>query len=158
MEKIKTCIFLVTLCLVIPLRDNRNDILGEYLLIDYYTPTGLNALQAGYYGLFSKSGVRIYHVDARIDPNVGNQKNLQGYYSIFSFNNSDTNHKLIKMIEYDNNNSIPKTGLASNTDLFPSNSTLRSYYTYESVKIKYNISIGTLGDEVEITITNKEEK
>ena len=145
-------------CLIIPLREHQHDILGEYLLIDYYTPTGLNALQAGSYGLFTKAGVRIYHIDARIDPNVGNQKNRLGYYSIFSFNNSDTNHKLIKMIEYDNNNSIAQAELASNTDLFPSNSTFRSFYSYDNVSLKYIISIGTIGDEVEITITNKEEK
>ena len=143
-------------CLIIPLRDNENDILGEYLLIDYYTPTGLNKLQAGHYGLFSKSGVRIYHVDARIDSNIGYPKNISGYYTIFSYNNSDTEHKLIDMIEFDNNNSIAYTDYASNSDLFPSNTSLMSYYNYDGEKLGYTISIGRLGDSVKITVTKKE--
>ena len=145
-------------CLIIPLRDNENDILGEYLLIDYYTPTGLNKLQAGHYGLFSKSGVRIYHVDARIDSNIGYQKNISGYYTIFSYNNSDTEHKLIDMIEFDNNNSIAYTDYASNSDLFPSNTSLMSHYNYDGEKLGYTISIGRLGDSVKITVTKKEGK
>ena len=45
--------------------------MDEYLLIEYYTPTGLNELDAkNKYDSrpigFSKSGIKIYHVDSRI--------------------------------------------------------------------------------------------
>lgn len=46
--------------------------LSEYLLIELYTPTGLNGLDANYSYLnkypkmFNKIGVRIYHVDSRL--------------------------------------------------------------------------------------------
>ena len=146
-------------CLIIPLRDNEDNILGEYLLIDYYTPTGLNAMQAGHYGLFSTNGVRIYHVDARIDSNIGNPKNLDGYYTLFSFNNSDTNYKLIEMIERDNNNSIKKTGLASNNDLFIAGSSLNYIYNHDNYKYDFTIKITSMKENAIISITkNKSEK
>lgn len=146
-------------CLIIPLRNNEDNILGEYLLIDYYTPTGLNAMQAGHYGLFSTNGVRIFHVDARIDPNIGNPKNLDGYYTLFSFNNSDTNYKLIEMIERDNNNSIKKTGLASNNDLFIAGSSLNYIYNHDNYKYDFTIKITSMKENAIISITkNKSEK
>lgn len=145
-------------CLIIPLRENENDILGEYLLIDYFTPTGLNDLQAGSYGLFSKKGVRIYHVDARIDPNVGKPKNPTGYYSIFSFNNSDTNYKLISMIEADKNNSIARTGVASNYDLFVNGSFLNNIRNHDNELFDYTIKVTAIGDTATILITKNEEK
>lgn len=90
----------------------------EYFLIDFYVPTGLNAAQAGYDGLFTQSGIRIYHINAVVDPLQGSWKNLDGYYSVFSFNNSDTARKLIKIIEADGDYSIENTGVAENADLF----------------------------------------
>ncbi len=145
-------------CLIIPLRENKNSFFGEYLLIDYYTPTGLNKTQAGNYGLFTRKGVRIYHVDARIDSNIGSQKNLNGYYTIFSFNNSDTKHKLIKMIEADKNNSIAKTGLASNNDLFSYGSKLDQIYNYDNELFNYTIKVTSIEETATITVTKNEEK
>ena len=145
-------------CLIIPLRNNENEVFGEYLLIDYYTPTGLNEMQAGNFGLFSKKGVRIYHIDARIDSNLGSPKNLNGYYSIFSFNNSDTQHKLIRMLEADNNKSIERTGIASNYDLFTPGHSLSTIYNYDDVMYENIITIVSVGDYATIKITKKEEK
>jgi M6 family metalloprotease-like protein len=89
----------------------------EYFLIDFYTPTSLNALHSGN-GLFSESGIRIYHVDATIDPKVGNPQNEDGYWTVFSYNNSDTTEKLIELIEADRDRSIEKYGTIENEDLF----------------------------------------
>lgn len=91
---------------------------SEFFLIDYYTPTGLNAAHSGFNGLFSKSGIRIYHVNSIIDPKVGKPKNKNGYYSMFSYNNSDTEIRLITLIEADANNSIENTQIAKDSDLF----------------------------------------
>lgn len=98
--------------------DWKDSFFDEYFLIDYYTPTGLNEGHAGYWGLFSISGIRIYHVNSVVDPEVGKQKNEDGYFSVFSFNNSDTKNRLISLIEADGNNSIPRTHFADDDDLF----------------------------------------
>ena len=51
--------------------DWNHSIMDEYLLVEYYTPTGLNELDAKYQydnrplG-FTESGIKIYHVDSRI--------------------------------------------------------------------------------------------
>ncbi|MFA5741907.1 MAG: M6 family metalloprotease domain-containing protein [Candidatus Izemoplasmatales bacterium] len=86
-------------------------IFDEYLLVVFYTPNGLNAEDK----YFLTSGVIIYHIDARIgsgyDPD-------SAYFTIFNYNNSDTQHKLIKIIEADRNNSIESTGNAENSDMF----------------------------------------
>lgn len=98
--------------------DWKDSYFDEYFLIDYYTPTGLNAAQAGYNGLFSISGIRIYHVYSIIDSTKGKQYNDNGYYSMFSYNNSDTHFRLISLIEADDDNTIPKTWVAEDGDLF----------------------------------------
>ncbi|MDL2292931.1 M6 family metalloprotease domain-containing protein [Acholeplasma sp. OttesenSCG-928-E16] len=71
----------------------------EYLLVDFYTPTGLNAIGSGR-GLYDISGVRIYHVSSEIG------KNTNGYSSVLKYDNSDENIKLIKLIEANNLNII----------------------------------------------------
>ncbi len=81
---------------VILLIDDWNDtIFDEYILISYYTPTGLN--EADKYYLFSKYGVVMYHVSAQIDDGY----NSDYYYTIFNNNNTDSEHKIIKIIEAD---------------------------------------------------------
>lgn len=142
--------------LLIPLRNASDPLFGEYLLIDYFTPTSLNAIQAGHNGLFSLPGVRIYHIDARIDPSVGTPENnaSDAYYTIFSFNNSDTEYKLISLIEKDRNNSISKTGLASNSDLFFAKDSLNGVYNHDNTKIDLSVIIDSItNEEASITIT-----
>ena len=95
-----------------------NTYFDEYFLIDYYTPTGLNQGHKGFNGLFSSSGIRIYHVNSVIDYSVGSPQNVDGYFSVFSYNNSDTKNNLISFVEADENNSIRTKGITSNTDLF----------------------------------------
>lgn len=56
-------------CILI--KDNySNSIFDEYLLLEYYTPTGLNEVDSQHaydgYQCYSQSGVRVYHVDARL--------------------------------------------------------------------------------------------
>lgn len=56
-------------CLIIP-ANKVNSAFSEYLVIDYYTPTGINALDAknlysSVYN-FKNSGIRVYHVDSRL--------------------------------------------------------------------------------------------
>ncbi|MCI2111102.1 MAG: hypothetical protein LKK13_02035 [Bacilli bacterium] len=61
-------------CVLLPTAEGWNgSAFDEYMLLEYYTPTGLNESDSGIAGYrgngvrgFSESGVRIYHVDARL--------------------------------------------------------------------------------------------
>lgn len=83
--------------------------MDEYLLIEFYTPTGLNELDsleqyAGIYPkMFQKPGIKIYHIDSRL-----------GYYEGYSFK-----HYTDILDENDD-------GLATSTQLAHSNTTSQS--------------------------------
>lgn len=80
-------------CLIIPARnqDYNGTPFDEYLIVDLYTPTGLNEYDAGkisstYNCDLSQAGVRIYHVDA-MENNTGGLKldndwNEDGIYNL----------------------------------------------------------------------------
>lgn len=152
--------------LIIPLREFDGDYFDEYLVIDYFTNESLNFVQAGHNGLFSKNGIRIYHVDARIDKNLGNPNRTgtdkfgNSYYNtIFSFNNSDTDHKQIRLIEKDNNNSIVNTEFSSNDDLFYKGDFLENFTNYDDEKVEFILTIDEITKEyATITITFKKEE
>lgn len=104
-------------CLIIAKNFN-NSLFTEYFIIDFYTPDGLNQMEAGYSGLFSKSGIRIYHIDATPnDPTKG-----VSIWDVYKYNNSSTDHRLISLVEADGNNDIEGDdiygGSSSNSDLF----------------------------------------
>lgn len=99
---------------VILLTDHwNNTIFDEYLLISFYTPSGLYEADTDYY--FSIQGVLIYHVNAAIDN--GYDSSL-GYYSMYNNNNTDTPDKLISIVEADSNDFIERFDRLQNTDLF----------------------------------------
>lgn len=91
--------------------DWNNTYFDEYFLIEFYTPTGLNEAHVGFNGLYTESGIRIFHVNAQINPDQSNGE-------VFLYNNSDTAYKVLKPIEADYDNSIEETGIAENSDLF----------------------------------------
>ena len=117
---------------------------SEYLLVEYYTPTGLNeALANGDY-LFENAGVKIFHVDATLNNNTG------PYWYMHANNNSDTPNKLIKYVEADGNNSIekltgPTNGWAADSDLFHAGNSLLTYSWYQtysgSKNVKFKIDV-----------------
>lgn len=123
---------------VIIFKEWKGTFFDEYLIIDFYTPNYLNYASAGEYGLFSTMGVRIYHVNAKLnDP--------EDCYSIFEltkYNNSYTSKRLITLIEADGQDDISKNGYAENSDLFQTGdeySPSRWYdYSYCGFKIKVN--------------------
>ena len=102
-------------CIVVPTSlSNDMSPMDEYLIIEFYTPTGLNEsdasdnYQGDYPMLFTERGIKIYHVDSRIgkltysngDYNYGNYKynakyddlvsgsDSYSYYDIFASNTS----------------------------------------------------------------------
>ena len=75
---------------------NFSSIFSEYYLIDFYTFDGLNSLQNQAFFNTSKNyaGVRVSLVNAALTYE-------DGYYPVFTYNNSDTKYKLIQMLEAD---------------------------------------------------------
>lgn len=71
------------------IKDNwNNSIFDEYLIIEYYTPTGLNEVDArhrfnGRDKMYDYSGLRIYHVDARL-VKLNSQGSFVSYADDFS--------------------------------------------------------------------------
>jgi len=96
-------------------------IFDEYLLVCFYTSEGLFSGVDNQ--IFSTTGILIYHVDARIghgyDPD-------SVYYTIYDYNNSDSAHKLLKIIEADEDGDIDQFGNAENSDLFKAGDVFRS--------------------------------
>lgn len=113
--------------ILIPLNFN-NSYFCEYLLIDLYTATGLNALGAGQdnpylYGGAS-FGVRIYHVSSS-----ANNPYKNDYGSFTDYNNTDTQIALIKLIEADGETSLTEAGAwAASTDLWQTGSKLSTVF------------------------------
>lgn len=98
---------------VILLDEFNNTYFDEFYIIDYYTPNGLNSIEAGNQGLFSTDGIRIYHVDARIDPTE-----KESLINIFKYDNSYTDHRLISLIQASGTNTIKYGKFSTNDDLF----------------------------------------
>lgn len=107
-------------------KDWNGSIFDEYLLVSYYTPTGLNEQDQDW--IFSISGVLIYHVSAQLGENPAQEY----YYSVFYNNNTETAKKLIKIIEADMDRDIDNFSSAENSDLFQEGDALGGtiYSTY----------------------------
>lgn len=116
----------------------------EYLLFEFYTPTGLNAFDVqhgydGYTGLPDAYGIRIWHVDARlVNANSGNIV-TQGYSNLVLLNSNsayaeDANsnrlsplgseyydYNLLQLIRNNNASPLNTIDAISNSDLFKVN-------------------------------------
>lgn len=134
-------------------------IFDEYLLITFYTPTDLNYLDRD--EIFSISGILIYHIDAK----KGNSNPDSNYPStIFTYNNTDSSHKLISIIEADQDNDIIKKSDAENSDLFQPGSVFKEniYPNYEwynnSIEMNFTIQIVSISSDlstIKIDFDNK---
>lgn len=134
---------------IIVLNNWNNTYFDEYLLIEYYTPTGLNELEAGFSGQFSVAGVKIYHIASGLnDP-----KNVTDQWSVSKNNNSDTKNKMIAYIEADNNNSIESSLEAHNSDLFGEGSDLSFASWYDGTPANIYIEVLEIGETAKIRIT-----
>ncbi|HRY78458.1 MAG TPA: M6 family metalloprotease domain-containing protein [Candidatus Izemoplasmatales bacterium] len=144
--------------LVIP--EWRGTIFDEYLLICNYSPEGL--YEADKWDLFWTEGVIIYHVDARIGNGFDENS---AYWTIFNYNNTDAVHKLIKIIEADEDGDIDRYSLAENSDLFQTGDVLGdtvypNYVWYQSAwnPMAFTVGVGAKDSSgVWITITRKSE-
>lgn len=146
--------------ILIPLNFD-NSYFSEYLLIDLYSATGVNALHskqaqtsdAVLYGGASY-GVRIYHVSSSIKNSYSTD-----YKSFTDYNNSDTKYALIKLIEADGTKKFSNSGgSAAKSDLWLAGSTLLgkfpSYTRNDGKKLNFDVSIDSVSaTEARITVT-----
>ena len=134
-------------CLIILDKFN-NNYFDEYYVVDYYAPTYLNQLEAGYQGLFSEKGIRIYHVDARID--YTESKSL---ISIFKFNNSYTEHRLISLVQASGLNTINYNKFSTNADLFKASMSYKFNSWYSSSNVNFMMNVESLGEKAVLNIS-----
>ncbi len=125
-------------------------IFDEYILISFFTPEDLNDENSGYtYGI---SGVIMYHVSAKIGNGYLDDS---AYYTIFNYNNTDTEHKLIDIIEADMNDYIDRFTTIQDGDLFQEGDCLGGniYALYKWYNNQY-IAVDVLIEEIsEDTVT-----
>lgn len=162
-------------CIVIKKDPAAQDYNNEYIMIDFYTPTGLNQLAAGYYGLAAQPVVRMYHVDATLTPDsdsgddiiilekhfasldedievdIGDIEWEVEEYSKYLYNNSTTDHKFIKLIEADGDNSIESTKnyedgeSAHLSDYFTAGMSLGADYTwYDGTATNFVVTVDSI--------------
>ena len=83
--------------IILPEFNIGTNILTEFFIVEYYTPTSLNAEYeySDIGGGFKEEGIRIFHVNARID--------LEPYYyqDLFSYDNSKSKYGLISLVSKD---------------------------------------------------------
>ena len=131
--------------------DQYSSIYDEYYLIDYYTPDRLNKLEAGYNGLFSISGIRIYHIDSRITKN-----DAENIIDIFDYDNSYTDHRLISLVQASGSNAIDKGSFSSNSDLLKCDTEYVINKWYSKTNLEFVISATLKQDlSVDINITRR---
>lgn len=127
-------------------------IFDEYLLVTYFKPEGLNASDTG--KIFTESGINIFHISAQIGNGYDDNSY---YYTIFNYNNTDTTHKLIDIIEADMNESIEAYEVVENSDLFQEGDILNQnvysdYEWYTGEDLGFIVSIDSITEE-EATIS-----
>ncbi|MBI9010568.1 MAG: M6 family metalloprotease domain-containing protein [Tenericutes bacterium] len=139
---------------VILVIDEWNDtIFDEYFLITLYTPTGLYEEDAFVY--FTLSGVMIYHVSAEIGNGFIEDS---AYWTIFNNNNTDTQNKVVKYLEADNDHSVENTEYTENSDLFQEgdifgDGVYSNYQWYDGTDVGFDIKIDLVSlTTAEITI------
>ena len=137
---------------VIIFKELKNTFFDEYLIIDFFTPDGLNQASSGEFGMFTKSGIRIYHVNSTLN-------SPSDCYSIFEltlYNNSYTSKRLISLIEADGKNDINKNKYSSDSDLFYVGDSYTPLKWYDNTSCGFTITVNSLSNEkANITIEYK---
>ncbi len=143
--------------ILIPL-DFDNSYFCEYLLIDLYAAQGLNELHASVddtllYG-GAAYGVRIYHISSSADSPYADD-----YGSFTDYNNSTTDHALIKLVEADGETAFRSSGgLAASSDLWRTGGRLSeafpSYARNDGKLLNFDIEIGAVSaTSATVTVT-----
>ena len=116
---------------------------SEYYLIDFYTPTGLNEYGKGRDGLFSISGIRIFHIDARLKQ----INEVEDIWTVTKNNNTSSKYRLISLIEADNNGDIDNLEKSSNSDLFLENTSFINPLWNDGSNANFEIFIHSINEQ-----------
>ena len=150
--------------------------MDEYLLIEFYTPTGLNELDAldlkenKYKTLYKENGIKIYHVDSRLGYYT-NEKFSEYTDEIYGINtnykyatklahsntagkSANKNFKLIKLLENGGTNLLnDSSNIANDSMLFHEGDT---FNPYDYNRVFYEPGYFNDGEEFQYTMTVKE--
>ncbi len=152
-------------------------LLDEYLLVELYTPTGLHQKDATepyagrYPRQFTETGVKIYHIDARVGEyllqegrwqftryvtEAPQRSNMR--YDIAHANTAsrslNPNFKLIHLLESSGKNTFINGGFATNATLFQPGDQLDNYRLNEDILLGYRLEVITLqNNTVTLAIT-----
>lgn len=122
-------------------RDYNGVYFNEYIIVDLYTPTGLNELQKGTNGLPDDVGVRIIHADGRVKADTSEITQIWG---VTATNNSNGEHKLLSVVEADRNDSISEGQSMTNSDLWIKGSTASNLSWYGNEPCGFTITVKEL--------------
>ena len=130
-------------------KDWNGSVFSEYYIIDFYTPTGLNEFCKGVNGLFSISGIRIYHVDATIE--IDNE--TEDIWTMTKYDNSYTSHRLISLIEADGRNNISYGDCSEDSDLFIKGKICSNLKWYDNTSASFTLIVNDItSSKANITI------
>jgi M6 family metalloprotease-like protein len=121
-------------------KNYNNTFFDEYFVIDYFTPDGLNELGKGNNGLFSSSGIRIYHVNSTLN----NPSDCYSIYELTLYNNSYTDNKLISLVEADGRNDILDNGYSEDSDLFKVGNVCNNLKWHDNSKVNFIIKVDSI--------------
>jgi M6 family metalloprotease-like protein len=155
-------------------KPNPTTMMDEYILIEYYQPIGLNQKdsQASYSGrypkMFTASGLKIYHIDARIaqlmvtsqgltfDLYVEDMVYTSGYRYQLAHSNTmsrnaigtNPNFKLIHLLESSGINTFKHQGFATNATLFQTgmsfNDADQPFYFNDGTRLPWQLTVGAI--------------
>lgn len=152
--------------------------LEEYLIVEFYTPTGLNELDATYQysskhpKMFTKPGIKIYHVDARLGKfkyqgdwkndcyirnftyqDLINETGYFNYFAIFASNTPsrsfNRDFKLLNLISsrYSSSKYYYNRTYATNNDLFIRGDMVKKFNFNDGSTFNYDIVINYVGEK-----------
>ena len=116
-----------------------NSFYSEYYILDFYTPDGLNSMESGNKGLFSKSGIVIYHISSQLTT-----KDIDSVWDITEYNNAGSKYKLIKLVEADGRNDIDNEKYSSNSDLFLEGKVINNLKWNDGTSVGVSITIKSI--------------
>lgn len=127
---------------VIICKDWNGTFFSEYYIIDFFTPTGVNEIGKGKSGLFSVSGIRLYHIEATLnDP-----AQCFSVWDVTKYDNSYTEHRVIRLVEADGNNDIDDLGWSEDSDLFQVGDIYQNAYWYDNTSAGFILIIDRITD------------
>ena len=126
-------------CIIVPKNWN-GSFYSEYFIIDYYTPTGVNAFVKGKSGLFGTYGIRIYHINAELL----SYNDASIIYAMTKYNNSDTTYRLITLVEADGRNDINNKGWSEDSDLFKAGDVYSTAKWHNNTSANFTMTVNSI--------------